>query len=78
VESPVCDICHAADETADHVIFGCPAARQFCEAIQIPTDDSWSVIQLQQITNHAANTYPRQTLSNICAIVLLAYLEVKE
>jgi hypothetical protein len=50
VESPICDICHAADETADHVIFGCPAAKQFWEAVQIPTDDNWSVIQLQQIT----------------------------
>ena len=50
VEGPVCDICHAADEMAHHVIFGCSAAKQFWEATQIPTDDSWSVTQLQQIT----------------------------
>jgi hypothetical protein len=50
VESPICDIYHAADETAHHVIFGCTAAKQFWEAVQIPVDGNWTVNQLKQIT----------------------------
>ncbi|CAD6240390.1 unnamed protein product [Miscanthus lutarioriparius] len=38
VEGPVCDICHAADETADHVIFGCPADDS-CEGIAVFRND---------------------------------------
>jgi len=50
VENTKCDVCHGTDETPAHVVFGCTAAREFWEAIQITTDPSWSVIKLQEIT----------------------------
>ena len=50
MENTKCDVCHGTDETPAHVVFGCTAAREFWEAIQITTDPSWSVIKVQEIT----------------------------
>ena len=38
VENSECEVCQEAEETPAHVIFGCTAAREFWEAIQITTD----------------------------------------
>jgi hypothetical protein len=50
VDSLECDVCHGAEETPAHIIFGCTAAREFWESIQITTDPSWAVLKLQEIT----------------------------
>jgi hypothetical protein len=50
VDSSECDVCHGAEETPAHVIFGCTTAREFWESIQITTDPSWTVLKLQEIT----------------------------
>jgi hypothetical protein len=50
VQNIDCDVCQAAEETPAHVIFGCPAAKQFWEAVQIQTDENWNIQALQGIT----------------------------
>jgi hypothetical protein len=50
VETAECEICHEADETAAHVIFGCTAAKEFWDAVQITTDRTWTVDKLLEIT----------------------------
>jgi hypothetical protein len=49
VDNTVCEICNEAEETPEHIIFGCPAARQFWEAVQIHTQADWSIQKLQEI-----------------------------
>jgi hypothetical protein len=49
VDNTVCEICNEAEETPEHIIFGCPAARQFWEAVQIHTQVDWSIQKLQEI-----------------------------
>jgi hypothetical protein len=33
VENTQCEVCHGAEETPAHVIFGCTAAKEFWDAI---------------------------------------------
>ena len=47
VDNTVCDVCHAAEETAAHVIFGCTAAHQFWDALQIETQADRPIQKLQ-------------------------------
>jgi hypothetical protein len=49
VDNTVCDVCHAAEETPAHIIFGCTAARQFWDAVQIQTQADWPIQILQEI-----------------------------
>jgi hypothetical protein len=49
VHTSDCDVCHGAEETAAHVVFRCPAAREFWEAVGIHVDSNWEVQKLQEI-----------------------------
>jgi hypothetical protein len=49
VDNNICDICQQVEETPEHIIFGCSAVRQFWEAIQIRTQQDWSIQKLQEI-----------------------------
>jgi hypothetical protein len=49
VENSACDVCNAADETSAHILFGCPHAVQFWNALHIPTDQQWPVQTLKEI-----------------------------
>jgi hypothetical protein len=49
MENTECEVCHGAEETPAHVIFGYTAAKEFWDAIQITTDPTWPVDKLQEI-----------------------------
>lgn len=48
VESIVCEVCQA-EETPAHIIFGCPNAKQFWDALQIQMDANWPIQALREI-----------------------------
>ena len=59
MENAICDVCQAAEEMPAHIIFGCPHAAQFWNALQIPTDQQWPIQALKEIQppNHIPGKY---------------------
>lgn len=43
VDSPVCEVCGASEETTDHIILQCPFVRSFWNVIGLPVSDDLSV-----------------------------------
>jgi hypothetical protein len=50
VDNTTCEACLAPDETAAHILFGCPSAQQFWNALQIPTQLNWPVQAIKEIS----------------------------
>lgn len=71
VDNTICETCQAPEETAAHIIFGCPNATQFWNATQIQTTADWPI----QATNSATREHSRKILQYIPAPVLLAHLK---
>jgi len=49
VDNTVCEVCQHPEETAAHIIFGCPNAKQFWSALQIPTEEDWPIQAILEI-----------------------------
>jgi hypothetical protein len=72
VDNTICEICQAPEETAAHIILGCPNAKQF-----------WNVMhsdfrRLAHSSDHASSAdkqHSKKILQHFLASVLLAHLE---
>jgi len=49
VNDTVCEACQAPEETTAHILFGCPKAQEFWNALQIPTNADWPVQAIKDI-----------------------------
>jgi hypothetical protein len=74
VDNTTCEACLAPDETAAHILFGCPSAQQFWNALQIPTQLNWPVQAIKEISPPDT----AEALQHFPSTMLLAHLEKKE
>jgi len=49
VSTTTCEVCQAVDGTPEHITFCCTVACQFWNAVQITTNEDWSVQALREI-----------------------------
>lgn len=49
VSQPLCEVCNEDDETADHIISGCPIARQYWAALGIDMPSTHDVRDLHKL-----------------------------
>ena len=68
IDSAVCEVCEQEDESADHVIVGCPFAKEFWAklGIDLPMDTSNVPSDLHNIQRPA--TIPRKHWSTFIAL----------
>ena len=59
IDSAVCEVCEQEDESADHVIVGCPFAKEFWAklGIDLPMDTSNVASDLHNIQRYAVGSF---------------------
>jgi hypothetical protein len=62
VDSPICTVCGAAEETPDHIIFHCPIALECWSAIGLPGNQN----------PQAQNLYCIQKLQNVPEYLMIS------
>jgi hypothetical protein len=73
VDSAVCEVCNAGEESLAHVIFPCSPAKRY---LGCSTSGDWQVNALMHIQRPKSNTV--KAFQHLSSSLLLARLEMEE